>query len=123
NFCDAFRLSEGSLTLEKTPGGTSMRAVLAGTVIAEVDDAETIVIEGNHYFPPSALRAGELVESPTPSTCPGKGASQYYSLVLDGQTYTDLAWAYPTPYPTAIEKVGRDFSGYLAFDPSVQVGP
>jgi len=100
-----------------------MRAVLAGTVIAEVDDAETIRIEGNQYFPPSALRAGELVESPTPYTCPWKGVSQYYSLVLDGETHVDLAWSYPHPYPTAIEKVGRDFSGYLAFDPSVQVGP
>jgi uncharacterized protein (DUF427 family) len=49
--------------------------------------------------------------------------SQYYSLVLDGETHVDLAWSYPRPYPTAIEKVGRDFSGYLAFDPSVQVGP
>lgn len=100
-----------------------MRAVLAGTVIAEVDDAETILIEGNHYFPATALRRGELVESPTPYTCPWKGVSQYYSLVLDGETHVDLAWSYPRPYPTAIEKVGRDFSGYLAFDPSVQVGP
>lgn len=100
-----------------------MKAVLEGTVIAEVDDAETILIEGNHYFPATALRAGELVESPTPYTCPWKGESQYYSLVLDGRTHVDLAWSYPNPYPTAIEKVGRDFSGYLAFAPSVQVGP
>ena len=100
-----------------------MKAVLEGTVIAEADDAETILIEGNHYFPATSLRRGELVESPTAYTCPWKGAAQYYSLVLDGRTHTDLAWAYPTPYPTAIEKVGRDFSGYLAFDPSVQVGP
>jgi uncharacterized protein (DUF427 family) len=100
-----------------------MKAVLEGTVIAEADDGDTILIEGNHYFPATALRRGELVESPTPYTCPWKGVCQYYSLVLDGQTRTDLAWAYPTPYATAIEKVGRDFSGYLAFDPSVQVGP
>src|SRR5690606_39409903 len=63
-----------------------MRAVLAGTVIAEVDDAETIMIEGNHYFPPSALAAGELVESPTPYTCPWKGESQYYSLRSEEHT-------------------------------------
>jgi uncharacterized protein (DUF427 family) len=100
-----------------------MKAVLEGTVIAEAEDGETILIEGNHYFPATALRHGELVESPTPYTCPWKGVCQYYSLVVDGRTYTDLAWAYPTPYPGAIEKVGRDFSGYLAFDPSVQVGP
>lgn len=99
-----------------------MRAVLAETVIAEADDAKTVLIEGNHYFPATALRKGELVESLTPYTCPWKGVCQYYSLLLDGQTYTDLVWAYPTPYPSAIEKVGRDFSGYLAFDPSVQVG-
>lgn len=100
-----------------------MKAVLAGTVIAEIDDAETILIEGNHYFPPSALREGEWAKSPTPYTCPWKGASQYYTLELDGRTHVDLAWAYPTLYPSAIERVGRDFSGYLAFDPRVQVGP
>ncbi|MGB3730506.1 DUF427 domain-containing protein [Microbacterium sp.] len=100
-----------------------MKAVLEGTVIAEADDGDTILIEGNHYFPATALRRGELVESPTPYTCPWKGVCQYYSLVLDGQTHTDLVWAYPKPYATAIDKVGRDFSGYLAFDPNVQVGP
>ncbi|WP_298863775.1 DUF427 domain-containing protein [uncultured Microbacterium sp.] len=100
-----------------------MKAVFEGVVIAEADAGDTILIEGNHYFPATALRRGELVESPTPYTCPWKGVCQYYSLVLDGTTHADLVWAYPKPYATAIEKVGRDFSGYLAFDPSVQVGP
>ncbi|WP_309127228.1 DUF427 domain-containing protein [Microbacterium sp.] len=99
-----------------------MRAVLAGTVIAEADDAETIMIEGNHYFPPSAVREGVLVDSPTPYTCPWKGVCQYYSVVLDGASHADYAWAYPDPKPSAIDRVGRDFSGYVAFDPRVRVG-
>ena len=99
-----------------------MKAVLNDTVIAEAPEEELIRIEGNWYFPPKSVKSEYLVESDTPYTCPWKGVCQYYSLVLDGTTHKDLVWAYPTPYPTAIEKVGRDFSGYLAFDPSVQVG-
>lgn len=98
-----------------------MKAVLAGTVIAQADDAETILIEGNHYFPPSTVRPGALVESPTPYTCPWKGACQYYSVVVGDAQYADHAWTYPTPYPSAIERVGADFSGYVAFAPGVEV--
>ncbi|MDR6866951.1 uncharacterized protein (DUF427 family) [Microbacterium resistens] len=100
-----------------------MKAVLAGTVIAEADDADVVLIEGNSYFPPSSVRPGALVESPTPYTCPWKGACQYYSVVAEDGEHADAAWAYPTPYPTAIERVGRDFSGYVAFAPGVEVGP
>lgn len=98
-----------------------MKAVLAGTVIAEADEAETILIEGNHYFPPSTVRPGALVESPTPYTCPWKGACQYYSVIAGDEQHTDHAWTYPTPYASAIERVGADFSGYVAFAPGVEV--
>lgn len=100
-----------------------MKAVLAGTVIAEAAETDLIKIEGNWYFPPSAISPGVLVESPTPYTCPWKGVCQYYSVQLDGETHPDRAWSYPNPYPGAAERVGRDFAGYVAFDPRVEVGP
>lgn len=100
-----------------------MKAVLAGTVIAETDDSDLISIEGNWYFPLSAVKDGVLVESSTPYTCPWKGEAQYYSAVVDGQTYTDRAWGYPNPYATAFERVGKDISAHIAFAPDVEVGP
>ncbi|MGB4135032.1 MAG: DUF427 domain-containing protein [Microbacterium sp.] len=98
-----------------------MKAVFAGTVLAEADDSELVQIEGNYYFPPSSLHPAAFAESPTPYTCPWKGACQYFSIVIGDDTYHDLAWSYPEPYPTAIEKVGRDFSGFVAFAPDVEV--
>lgn len=98
-----------------------MKAVLAGTVIAEAEEGDLVRIEGNWYFPPASITPGALVESPTAYTCPWKGAAQYFSVQADGSLHKDLAWSYPTPYPTAFERVGTDFSGYVAFDPSVDV--
>lgn len=101
-----------------------MKAVLAGTVIAEAGDADLISIEGNWYFPLSSVADGVLVTSPTPYTCPWKGEAQYYSAVVDGETHADAAWGYPNPYPSAFERVGKDISAHIAFDPrQVKVGP
>lgn len=100
-----------------------MKAVLAGTVVAQADDADLISIEGNWYFPPSSITPGVLVDSPTPYTCPWKGEAQYYSVRAGGETFDDRAWSYPHPYPTAFDRVGKDFSGYVAFAPDVEVGP
>lgn len=100
-----------------------MKAVLAGTVIAEADESDLISIEGNWYFPLASATPGVLVESSTPYTCPWKGEAQYYSAVVDGQTYPDRAWGYPNPYPSAFERVGKDISGHIAFAPDVEVGP
>jgi len=88
-----------------------MRARLGDTVIAEADESDLVRIEGNWYFPPSSVIDGALTPSPTPYTCPWKGVCQYY----DVEGRTDNAWAYPDPYPGAIERVGRDFAGYVAF--------
>lgn len=98
-----------------------MKATVAGEVLAEADREELVSIEGNWYFPPSSVTAGALVESPTPYTCPWKGAAQYFSARVGGTTQEDVAWSYPEPYSTAIERVGRDFSGYVAFSPQVEV--
>lgn len=98
-----------------------MKAVFAGTVIAEADESDLVRIEGNWYFPPASITPGVLVESPTAYTCPWKGAAQYFSVQAGDQLHNDLAWSYPTPYPTAFDRVGTDFSGYVAFDPSVEI--
>ena len=98
-----------------------MKAVLNDTVIAEAPREDLISIEGNWYFPPSSVRAEYLSTSPTPYTCPWKGECQYFSVRGDDGWLTDRAWAYPTPYPSAIDRVGRDFSGYVAFWKDVQV--
>ncbi len=98
-----------------------MKAVLGETVIAEASRDELVSIEGNWYFPPASVHGEYLVESPTPYRCPWKGDCQYFTVEVDGQSLTDRAWSYPEPYPTAIERVGRDFSGYVAFWKEVQV--
>ena len=70
-----------------------------GTVLA--DSGDTVVVEGNHYFPRSAVRADVLVDSGTTSVCPWKGTAQYHSVVGDGETNRDAAWYYPEPEDTA----------------------
>lgn len=97
------------------------QAKLADQIIAEASEADVIHIEGNVYFPPSSVAEGVLRESPTPYTCPWKGECQYFSVQGPDGWLTDRAWSYPTPYPSGIEKVGRDFSGYVAFWKDVQV--
>lgn len=94
-----------------------MKAVIAGIVIAEAEKKDLVSIEGNWYFPPAAVRAGSLQRSGTPYTCPWKGAAQYHDVVVDGAEASDGAWSYPDPRPSAIDRVGRDFSRYVAFDP------
>ena len=93
-----------------------MRATIDGTVIAEATDDELISIEGNYYFPPSALLADAYQDSPTPYTCPWKGVAQYHDVVIDGTTHHDAAWSYPEPYPSSFDRVGSDYSRYVAFD-------
>jgi uncharacterized protein (DUF427 family) len=96
-------------------------ATLNGTVIAEAPDDEIIHIEGNSYFPPSSVKEGFLTTSPTPYTCPWKGECQYFTVTVDGQALPDRAWSYPHPYESGIERVGKDFSDYVAFWKEVQV--
>ena len=92
-----------------------MKAVLNGVVIAEAPEAELIKIEGNWYFPPASVKSEFLTKSPTPYTCPWKGVCQYF-VVSDGTTsLSDRAWSYPTPYPASFDRVGSDYSNYVAF--------
>lgn len=98
-----------------------MKAVLDGAVIAEAPKDDLISIEGNWYFPPSAVKEGVLVDSPTPYTCVWKGECQYYSVRGADGLLADRAWAYPHPYESGIARVGKDFSGYVAFWKEVRV--
>jgi uncharacterized protein (DUF427 family) len=98
-----------------------MKAVLGGTVIAEAPKEDLIAIEGNWYFPPSSVNAELLEKSPTPYTCPWKGECQYFNVKDGDATLQDRAWSYPQPYPTAFDRVGKDFSNYVAFWKEVQV--
>jgi uncharacterized protein (DUF427 family) len=90
------------------------RAIWNGVVVAESDD--TVVVEGNHYFPVESIRWDHLQESDHTSVCPWKGTASYYSVVVDGQVNRDAAWYYPTPSDAAREIMGR-----IAFWKGVQV--
>jgi uncharacterized protein (DUF427 family) len=93
-----------------------MKATINGAVIADAQAADVITIEGNSYFPPGSIAPGLLAESATPYTCPWKGAAQYWDIRVPEVSIPDGAWSYPTPMASAIDRVGRDFTGYLAFD-------
>ncbi len=99
-----------------------MKATLNGTVLAEAPQSELIKIEGNWYFPPESVNLDLLVASATPYTCPWKGKSQYFS-VRDGEVVLqDRAFSYPTPSAASFDRVGQDFSNYVAFWKDVHVG-
>ena len=82
-----------------------MRAIWNDAVIAESDD--TVVVEGNHYFPVASVDPAVLRPSSKTSHCPWKGEASYYSLEVDGQTNADAAWYYPDPKPAASEITER----------------
>jgi uncharacterized protein (DUF427 family) len=90
------------------------KAIWNAAVLAESD--RTVVIEGNHYFPPQSVRAEYLRESTTHTTCGWKGQASYYDVVVDGRTNKDAAWYYPEPLPAA-----REIAGHVAFWKGVTV--
>jgi uncharacterized protein (DUF427 family) len=92
----------------------TMKAIWNGVVIAESD--QTIVVEGNHYFPPESVKREYLRESSTHTICSWKGTASYYTLEVNGKTNPDAAWYYPDPKPAA-----SNIKGYIAFWRGVQV--
>ena len=82
-----------------------MRATWNGAVLAESD--ETVVVEGNHYFPEDSIRREHFRESETHTVCPWKGTASYYDVVANGETNKDAAWYYPDPKDAAKEIRGR----------------
>ena len=93
-----------------------MKALWKDVVLAESDD--TIVIEGNHYFPPDSVKKEYLKESTTHSTCPWKGEGSYYHVVVNDAVNKDAAWYYPEP-----KEAAQQIKGYVAFWKGVEVVP
>ncbi|MGH9742230.1 MAG: DUF427 domain-containing protein [Candidatus Acidiferrum sp.] len=81
------------------------KAVWLGKVIAESND--TVVVEGNQYFPPGTVAKDFLKPSSHTSICPWKGTAHYYNLEVDGMKNENAAWYYPEPKPAAEEIKGR----------------
>lgn len=92
-----------------------VKAVWNGAVIAQSDD--TVVVEGNHYFPPDAIKTELFKPSDTTSVCGWKGTANYHSVVVDGKENRDAAWYYADPKSAAANIKGR-----IAFWKGVQVG-
>lgn len=76
-----------------------MKAIWNGEVLAESNN--TIMIEGNHYFPVDSVNKLYLEESNTHTTCPWKGVASYYNVTVDGKINKDAAWYYPEPSDAA----------------------
>jgi len=91
-----------------------MKAIWNGEVIAESD--ETVVVEGNHYFPHSSIKKEFFKETDTHSQCPWKGQASYYSLEVNGEENTDAAWYYPQA-----SELAKNIENHVAFWKGVQV--
>jgi uncharacterized protein (DUF427 family) len=78
-----------------------MKAVWHGVTLAESD--ATVVVEGNHYFPPESISSEYFSDSPTHSMCPWKGEASYKSVEVAGAANPDAAWYYPAPKEAAAE--------------------
>ena len=91
-----------------------MKAIWNNTVIADSD--ATIVVEGNHYFPPASIKRENFVDSETHTTFGWKGLASYYDVLVDGVRNKDAAWFYPEPKDQA-----KQIKGYVAFWKGVTV--
>ena len=91
-----------------------MRALWNGSVIAESDD--TVVVEGNHYFPLAAVASEHLRPSEHTSVCPWKGEAGYFDVVVDGDVNANAAWIYRQPSDRA-----REIQDHVAFWKGVEV--
>lgn len=83
----------------------TIRATWNGTVLAESEN--TVIVEGNHYFPADDLHAEFFSSSDTHTVCPWKGTASYRSVVVDGNRNADAAWYYPAPKEAAKEITDR----------------
>ena len=91
-----------------------MKAIWNNVVLAESE--ETIVVEGNHYFPESSINKEYFQPSDTHTICGWKGTASYYDIAAGGKTNRDGAWFYPSPKPEA-----KEIENYVAFWKGVEV--
>ncbi|MEP6955605.1 MAG: DUF427 domain-containing protein [Chthoniobacterales bacterium] len=92
-----------------------MKATWNGVTLAESN--ATVVVDGNHYFPPDSLQREQLRESGTHTTCGWKGEASYYDVAVGEQVNKDAAWFYPEP-----KEAAANIKGYVAFWKGVAVG-
>ncbi|OCB85011.1 DUF427-domain-containing protein [Sanghuangporus baumii] len=85
-----------------------VKVALNDTVLAESSD--TVVVEGNHYFPPDSVNLDLMKPSDTSTICPWKGTASYYNTDVGGQTVRDVAWYYPS-----VKEKAKNIEGYVAF--------
>jgi uncharacterized protein (DUF427 family) len=90
------------------------KATWNGMVLAESD--ATIIVEGNHYFPPDSVNREYFSESATHTTCPWKGLASYFTVTVNGKSNPDAAWYYPVPKDAA-----KEITDYVAFWRGVKV--
>lgn len=95
-------------------GSTIMKAIWNSTVLAE--SKATIVVEGNHYFPPDSVNREYLQASDTHTICPWKGEASYYHINVNAEVNEDAAWYYPDPKPAA-----QEIKDYVAFWHGVRI--
>lgn len=98
-----------------------MKAIWNGTAVAEAQKDDLIRIEGNWYFPPDSLKREFFNDSDHQTTCFWKGDASYYDVVVDGTTNEFGAWYYPEPKDGSIERVGKDFTDYVAFWNGIEI--
>ena len=91
-----------------------MKAIWNNAVLAESD--ETVVVEGNHYFPPETINEEYFKPSDTHTNCHWKGMASYYSIEVNGDQNRDAAWYYPDT-----SELAKSIKGYIAFWRGVQV--
>jgi uncharacterized protein (DUF427 family) len=91
-----------------------MQAIWKNARLAESN--HTVIVEGNHYFPPDAVNKKYFKPSDTHTTCPWKGQASYYHIEVDGEVNQDAAWYYPTPNVAA-----GNIKNYVAFWKGVEV--
>lgn len=91
-----------------------MKAIWNGEILAESD--RTVVVEGNHYFPPESVKQEYFQESDSQSACPWKGTASYYNIQVNGQINDNASWYYPNPNAAASE-----IKDHVAFWKGVEV--
>lgn len=91
-----------------------MKAIWNNVVLAESEN--TVVIENNHYFPPSSIKEDYFKKSETHTNCPWKGQASYYTLEVNGQENKDAAWYYPE-----VSELAKPIKGHIAFWKGVTV--
>jgi uncharacterized protein (DUF427 family) len=90
------------------------RAIWSNVVLAESD--KTLVVEGNHYFPPDSLRHEHFKPSSTHTVCSWKGTANYYDIEVNGRVNKDAAWYYPSPLDAA-----KHIANHVAFWKGVEI--